>query len=219
MNQAQRRSKLAHAYLYGIVDFGYVAPSNVANITQQLLTGGADVIQLRAKGAEMDQIIHAAKQMLPLCKCAGIPFILNDFPELAVELGADGVHIGQDDGSIYEVRRRIGNEILIGRSTHSLEQAHQAMADGADYIGFGPLLPTPTKAGRPAIGLEEVSTMEAEVGRFIPAFCIGGIKMENLTEVFNAGARRCVIVSQLLTAVDVSQATAEARKVIALSDV
>ncbi len=211
MNQTQRRSKLANARLYGIVDFGYVAPSDVANITQQLLTGGADVIQLRAKGAEMDQIIIAAKQILPLCKSAGIPFILNDFPELAVELGADGVHIGQDDGSIYDVRRSIGENLLIGRSTHSLEQARKAMDDGADYIGFGPLFPTPTKAGRPAIGLEEVSKMETEVGQFVPAFCIGGIKMENLGEVLAAGARRCVIVSQLLTAPDVTKATAEAK--------
>ena len=211
MNQTQRRSKLAHARLYGIVDFGYVAPSDVVKVTQQLLTGGADIIQLRAKGAEMDQIIHAAKQILPLCKSAGIPFILNDYPELAVELGADGVHIGQDDGSIYDVRRSIGEDMLIGRSTHSLKQARNAMDDGADYIGFGPLFPTPTKAGRPAIGLEEVSKMETEVGQFLPAFCIGGIKMENLTEVLNAGAKRCVIVSQLLTAPDVRNATREAR--------
>lgn len=215
MNQDQRRSKLAHARLYGIVDFGYVAPGNVANITQQLLTGGADVIQLRAKGAEIDQIMIAARQIQPLCKAAGIPFILNDYPALAVELGADGVHIGQDDGAIYDVRRNIGEEMLLGRSTHSLDQARQAMADGADYIGFGPLFPTPTKAGRPAIGLEDVATMETEVGQFVPAFCIGGIKMENLPQVLAAGARRCVIVSQLLTAPDVSQATAEARKAIA----
>jgi thiamine-phosphate pyrophosphorylase len=214
VNQDQRRSTLAHARLYGIVDFGYVARSDVAEITQQLLIGGADVIQLRAKGAEMDQIIHAAKQILPLCKSAGIPFILNDFPELAVELGADGVHIGQDDGAIYDVRRSIGEDMLIGRSTHSLEQAHKAMDDGADYIGFGPLFPTPTKAGRPAIGLEEVSKMETEVGRFVPAFCIGGIKMENLQQVLAAGARRCVIVSQLLTAIDIQKATAAAKRVI-----
>jgi thiamine-phosphate pyrophosphorylase len=211
VNQSQRRSKLAHARLYGIVDFGYVAPSDVIQVTQQLLTGGADIIQLRAKDAEMNQIIEAAKQILPLCKSAGIPFILNDFPELAVELGADGVHIGQDDGSIYEVRSSIGEDMLIGRSTHSLEQARQAMADGADYIGFGPLFPTPTKAGRPAIGLEDVATMETEVGQYVPAFCIGGIKMENLTEVINAGAKRCVIVSKLLTAADVTKATAEAK--------
>ncbi|MES2982050.1 MAG: thiamine phosphate synthase [Verrucomicrobiota bacterium] len=214
MNQDQRRATLAHACLYGIVDFGYVAPGAVVEITQQLLTGGADVIQLRAKGAEMAQIIHAAKQILPLCKTAGIPFILNDFPELAVELGADGVHIGQDDGSIYDVRRSIGEDMLIGRSTHSLEQARNAMDDGADYIGFGPLFPTPTKAGRPAIGLEEVSKMETEVGQFVPAFCIGGIKMENLPQVLEAGAKRCVIVSQLLTAVDVTKATAEVKRAL-----
>ncbi len=219
MNQARRRSKLAHARLYGIVDFGYVAQGEVAEITRQLLAGGADVIQLRAKGAETDPIIHAAKQILPLCKSEGIPFILNDFPELAAELGADGVHIGQDDGAIHDVRRRIGDEMLIGRSTHSLEQARQAMADGADYIGFGPLFPTPTKAGRPAIGLEEVSKMENEVGRFLPAFCIGGIKMENLSAVLAAGARRCVIVSQLLTAPDPMRATAAAKKIMALGSV
>ena len=215
MNQKQRRSTLAHACLYGIVDFGYVAPSDVAKVTQQLLTGGADVIQLRAKGAEMDQIIQAAKQIIPLCKSAGIPFILNDFPELAVDLGADGVHIGQDDGSIYDVRRSIGENMLLGRSTHSLEQALKAMDDGADYIGFGPLFSTPTKAGRPAIGLEEVTKMEAEVGQFVPAFCIGGIKLENLPQVLEAGAKRCVIVSQLLTAADVTKTTREAREVIA----
>ncbi len=219
MNQEQRRSILVHACLYGIVDFGYVAPIDVVKVTQQLLIGGADVIQLRAKGAEMDQIIRAAKQILPLCKSAGIPFILNDFPALAVDLGADGVHIGQDDGSIYDVRRSIGEDMLLGRSTHSLEQARKAMDDGADYIGFGPLFPTPTKAGRPAIGLEEVAKMEAEVGQFVPAFCIGGIKMDNLPQVLAAGAKRCVIVSQLLTAPDVSQATAEARKVITVSNV
>ena len=217
MNQAQRRSKLAHAHLYGIVDFGYVSPDSVAEVTQQLLTGGADVIQLRAKGVAIDQVIHAAKTILPLCKSAGIPFILNDYPEIAVELGADGVHIGQDDGSIYEVRRTIGEEMLLGRSTHSLDQAKQALTDGADYIGFGPLFPTPTKAGRPAIGLEEVSKMENEVGQHLPAFCIGGIKMDNLQEVLNAGARRCVIVSQILTAVDINQATCEVRKIIAIN--
>ena len=101
--------------------------------------------------------------------------------------------------------------MLLGRSTHSLGQAKQALTDGADYIGFGPLFPTPTKAGRPAIGLEEVSKMETEVGQYVPAFCIGGIKMENLPQVLAVGARRCVIVSQLLTATDIQQATAEAK--------
>ena len=97
--------------------------------------------------------------------------------------------------------------MIIGRSTHSLAQARQALADGADYIGFGPLFPTPTKAGRPAIGLGDIAEMEREVGSKVPAFCIGGIKPENLAEIIASGARRCVVVSHLLTAPDISAAT------------
>ncbi|MEP2775597.1 MAG: thiamine phosphate synthase [Luteolibacter sp.] len=214
MTSEARRNRLAPARLYGIVDFGYVAENDVARVTSALLDGGADVIQLRAKGIALDVIHEAAEIILPLCKAAGIPFVLNDYPEMAVELGADGVHIGQDDGAIADVRKIVGEEMLIGRSTHSLAQAKQALADGADYIGFGPLFPTPTKEGRPAIGMEEVSRMEAEVGRELPAFCIGGIKPDNLTEVIAAGARKCVIVSHLLRAPDISTETKTAKSAI-----
>jgi thiamine-phosphate pyrophosphorylase len=201
---------ISQARLYGIVDFGYVAEDAMETVAADLIAGGADIIQLRAKGIDTETIATAARKILPLCRTAGIPFVLNDFPELAVELGADGVHIGQDDGSISEVRALVGEEMLIGRSTHSLAQAKQALEDGADYIGFGPLFPTPTKAGRPAIGLDEVTKMEADVGRFLPAFCIGGIKPDNLAQVLAAGARRCVVVSHLLLARDIA---AEARLV------
>ena len=204
----------ADARLYGIVDFGYVAEDDVEKVTADLLAGGVDILQLRAKGISPETIAAAARRIIPLCKTAGVPFILNDYPEMAAELGADGVHIGQDDGSIYDVRSRIGADMLIGRSTHSLAQAKQALADGADYIGFGPLFPTPTKAGRPSIGLEEIAEMEREVGSHIPAFCIGGIKPGNLAKVIASGARRCVVVSHLLTAPDISAATSEVKSFI-----
>ena len=204
----------AEARLYGIVDFGYVAERDVEKFAAALLSGGADIIQLRAKGIPLETIAAAARKIIPLCKAAGVPFILNDHPEMAAELGADGVHIGQDDGSIYDVRSRIPDGMIIGRSTHSLAQAKQALADGADYIGFGPLFPTPTKAGRPAIGLGDISDMEREVGSKIPAFCIGGIKPDNLGEVLAAGARRCVVVSHLLLARDIAAATRSARAAI-----
>lgn len=191
------------ARLYGIVDFGYVAEGAMQEVAAKLLAGGADILQLRAKGIPLEKIAASARKIIPHCKAAGVPFILNDHPELAVELGADGVHIGQDDGSIYDVRSRIGTDMIIGRSTHSLAQAKQALADGADYIGFGPLFPTPTKAGRPAIGLKDIAEMEREVGSKILAFCIGGIKPDNLGEVLAAGARRCVVVSHLLLAEDI----------------
>lgn len=204
----------AEARLYGIVDFGYVAGRDVEKVAAALLSGGADIIQLRAKGIPLETIAAAARKIIPLCKAAGVPFILNDHPEMAAELGADGVHIGQDDGSIYDVRSRIPEGMIIGRSTHSLAQAKQALADGADYIGFGPLFPTPTKAGRPAIGLGDISEMEREVGSKIPAFCIGGIKPDNLGEVLAAGALRCVVVSHLLLAGDIAAATRSARAAI-----
>ena len=205
----------ADARLYGIVDFGYVAEDAMEEVAANLLAGGADILQLRAKGIHQKKVAAAARKIIPLCKVAGVPFILNDHPELAMEIGADGVHIGQDDGSIYDVRSSIGVEMIIGRSTHSLAQAKQALADGADYIGFGPLFPTPTKAGRPAIGLEDIAEMEREVGSKIPAFCIGGIKPDNLGEVLGAGARRCVVVSHLLLAEDIASETRALRMLMA----
>ena len=215
MSLTDRRSQLSEALLYGIVDFGYVAEEKMGEVTSQLLNGGADVIQLRAKGIPEQTVFNVVKRIIPLCQSFGVDFILNDYPEMAMEVGADGVHIGQDDGAIADVRKIVGEEMLIGRSTHSLEQAKQALDEGADYIGFGPLYPTPTKAGRSAIGLDEVSKMEAQVGAILPAFCIGGIKPENIGKVLAAGARRCVVVSHILTAENIREATAEARKVIA----
>ncbi len=195
--------------LYAILDLGYVSEENAARVTQDLLAGGADLLQLRAKGHDLATIQRIAESLIPLCREAKVPFILNDHPELAAELDADGVHIGQDDGSLEDARAIVGPGKLIGRSTHSLDQARAALAEGFDYIGFGPLFPTPTKLGRPGIGLENIAAMERDVGSKIPAFCIGGIKRSNLPEVLAAGARRVVIVSDLLTAEDVSGATFE----------
>lgn len=200
--------------LYAILDLGYVSEENAASVTQHLLGGGADLLQLRAKGHDLSTIRRIAETLIPLCREAKVPFILNDHPALAAELDADGVHIGQDDGSLEDARAIVGPGKLIGRSTHSLDQARAALAEGFDYIGFGPLFPTPTKLGRPGIGLENIAAMEREVGSRIPAFCIGGIKRGNLAQVLAAGARRVVIVSDLLTAEDVSGATNEARRAV-----
>lgn len=196
--------------LYAILDLGYTSEETAAATTASLLAGGADLLQLRAKGKNLTAIRRVAETLIPLCRVAGVPFILNDHPGLAAALGADGVHIGQDDGPLAAARASMGPGKLIGRSTHSLYQARAALAEGFDYIGFGPLFPTPTKAGRPGIGLEDISTMEHDVGSRIPAFCIGGIKRANLAQVLAAGARRVVIVSDLLTAEDVEAATREA---------
>ncbi|MCU0780498.1 MAG: thiamine phosphate synthase [Akkermansiaceae bacterium] len=194
-------------HLYAILDLGYAADADAERVAAALLDGGAALLQLRAKGRSPEDVGVVARRVLPLCRAAGVPFIVNDHPELAAELGADGLHLGQDDGSLAAARAVVGSEMRIGRSTHSLAQARAALAEGFDYIGFGPLFPTPTKAGRPAIGLAEIAAMEHEVGAQIPAFCIGGIHPGNLAEVLAAGARRVVIVSALLTAPDIAAAT------------
>lgn len=192
--------------LYGILDLGYVTEDASVRVTAALLEGGVDLLQLRAKQQDLATIRRVAERLLPLCRAAGVPLILNDYPALAAGLDADGVHIGQDDGPLTDARAVMGTGKIIGRSTHSLEQARAALAEGFDYIGFGPLFPTPTKLGRPSIGLQNIATMEAEVGSEIPAFCIGGITAETLPEVVAAGARRIVVVSALLQAPDVASA-------------
>ena len=205
---------MTNDHLYAILDLGYVPEADAARVAGCLLDGGIDLLQLRAKSHDLATIRRVARVLFPLCRAAGVPFILNDHPALAADLGTDGLHLGQDDGPLAAARRAMGPGKLLGRSTHSLAQARAALAEGFDYIGFGPLFPTPTKPGRPAIGLADIAAMEREIGSRIPAFCIGGIRRANLTDVLAAGARRVVIVSDLLRAADVAAATREVRALI-----
>ena len=212
-------SKLAAARLYGIIDLGYVSAENVERVAAHMCEGGADIIQLRAKGHEEHFIEELANRIQPILSAAGVPFIINDHPELVPSVGADGAHVGQDDLAVADARWRAGRALagevplpIIGKSTHSVEQAVAAAESGADYIGFGPLFPTPTKAGRPAIGLADIARVHELVK--IPIFCIGGIKLGNLPEVLAAGARRVVIVSGILQAPDIAAHCREIRAML-----
>ena len=199
---------LASCRLYGIVDMGYTKPDQVEARTHALIDGGVRIIQLRAKGVELAQVKAWAVAMQSICRDRGAIFVLNDYPEMAAEIGADAVHVGQDGGSLAEVRKVVGPGVLVGRSTHSLEQAIQARQEGADYIGFGPLFPTGTKPGRPSIGLSDIAAAQEAAGD-MPLFCIGGINETTLPAVLQAGARRVVIVSWLLQQKDIAS-TAQA---------
>ena len=202
-------STLSTARLYGILDLGYVGADDLERVAESLLAGGVDVLQLRAKGADETAIEALANRLVALTERAGVPLIVNDFPQLVPSVGAQGAHVGQDDFSVADARWRAGRALagevaqpLIGKSTHSLAQAVAAEAEGADYIGFGPLFATPTKPGRPAVGLDDIRRVHEAVK--IPIFCIGGIKLENLETVIAAGARRVVIVSGMLQAPDIA---------------
>ena len=200
--------------LYGIVDMGYTAPGQVAEKASALLEGGVRILQLRAKGLPLPQVAELARVMQPLCRAAGAIFVLNDYPELAASLGADAVHVGQDAGPLAQVRAVVGPQMLVGRSTHSPQQALDALAEGADYIGFGPLFPTGTKPGRPAIGLQHIAQVQAQLGE-LPMFCIGGINAATLPDVLAAGAQRVVIVSWLLQQKNIAAAARAVNDILA----
>jgi thiamine-phosphate pyrophosphorylase len=199
---------LHDARLYGIIDLGYVDAARLERVAEQLCAGGVDLLQLRAKNASDLEIEAMASRISPITAAAGVPLIINDFAELVPSVGAQGAHVGQDDLPVADARWRAGRALageaplpLIGKSTHSVAQAVAAAAEGADYIGFGPLYATATKPGRPAIGLNDIRKVHALVT--IPIFCIGGIKLSGLDAVLAAGARRVVIVSDLLLAPDI----------------
>jgi thiamine-phosphate pyrophosphorylase len=188
--------------LYGILDLGYVRPDDALSMARRMIAGGVKILQLRAKSQSLQTIRELAKAVAPVCRESGVPFLLNDHPGLVAETGADGVHVGQDDMRVSEVRRIVGPDALIGLSTHSLGQALAACDAAPDYIGFGPLFSTPTKPDYQPVGLGEIAKVHRRVP--LPIFCIGGITLENLPEVLAAGARRVVIVSKILQAEDPS---------------
>src|SRR5574338_1536861 len=184
--------------LYGILDLGYVQPGDALRIVREMIEGGVDLIQLRGKNASIPELIQLSAELHELTATSSTPLILNDYAEIARRVPVEGVHVGQDDDNVSLARQKAGRPILIGKSTHSLEQARAAQGEGADYIGFGPIFATPTKPDYTPIGLEPIRRVHEELS--LPIFCIGGINIDNLQSVIDAGAKRVVMVSALLKA-------------------
>ena len=189
---------LMECRLYGIIDLGYVEEPDLARVAEQMIEGGVDLTQLRGKGKSLDELVGHAAKLHELTARFSTPLIVNDHAEIASRIPVEGVHVGQDDDSIEVARRKAGRSVLIGKSTHSLEQALAVQREGADYIGFGPIFATPTKPDYAPIGLADIRRVHAEVS--LPIFCIGGINIDNLQSVLDAGAKRVVMVSALLKA-------------------
>ena len=202
---AERRERLDAARLYFICD-ARPGGRELADVLGPALAGGVDVFQLRDKTAGEDDLLRAAVIARALCDDAGALFVLNDRPGLAAAAGADGVHIGQDDGPIGAARDLAGPELLIGRSTHSPDQIAAAHAERADYLGVGPVHATPTKPGRAAVGLELVT--HAAAAATLPWFAIGGLALEGIDAVTRAGATRIAVVRDIAEAADPRAAAA-----------
>jgi thiamine-phosphate pyrophosphorylase len=194
----QLRLRLTEARLYLCTDFR----DDLAEFVDAALDGGVDIVQLRAKALEAKQELAALEVMAEVCAKHGALLSVNDRADIAATIGADVLHLGQDDLPVTHARRIVGDEMLIGRSTHDQAQALAAAIEpGVDYFCTGPCWPTPTKPGRPAPGLELVRrTAEANPDR--PWFAIGGIDAGRLPEVLAAGADRAVVVRAITDAAD-----------------
>jgi thiamine-phosphate pyrophosphorylase len=203
---------LSRCQLYGILDLSYVDPLETKKVAEQMIGGGVELIQLRAKAHPAVQIATLAAELHSITFASSVPLIINEHAEIARIVPAEGVHVGQDDLPVAQVREIAGPNAVVGKSTHSVDQAIRAFYEGADYIGFGPIFATPTKPEYPPIGLEEIRKVHEAVR--IPIFCIGGIKVDNLPEVIEAGARRVVIVSGLLQATDIASYARSAKELL-----
>jgi thiamine-phosphate pyrophosphorylase len=180
------------------------SPEEFVRLAEQLVQARVHIIQLRAKNLNDRDLLARARQLRQLTRGTGTLFIMNDRPDLAVLAKADGVHVGQEELSVSEARRIVGPEMLIGVSTHNIEQARQAVLEGADYIGLGPTFPSGTKTFSHFPGLDFLRQAAAEIR--LPAFAIGGITRENLAQVMETGIRRVAVSSAVLNADDPTEA-------------
>jgi thiamine-phosphate pyrophosphorylase len=194
-DRARAAERLRAARLYLALEAGAIE-----DVVERALSGGVDMVQLRDKDAPDDDIVAAGRELRVLCEAHDALLIVNDRPDLALACGADGVHVGQEDERVDGVREAVGERLLIGLSTHSEAQIQAAESSGADYYAVGPVHETPTKPGRPAVGLELVRHAAAVATK--PWFAIGGIDPENVSEVAAAGARRIVVVRAIRDADD-----------------
>jgi thiamine-phosphate pyrophosphorylase len=196
------RERLADTRLYLVCDARPRAFLDAA------LRGGADLIQLRDKSLSDEELVAAAKTFRAAADAHGALFILNDRPDLVEACHADGVHVGQDDGTPAQAREAVGPDRIVGRSTHAPAQADAADADpDVDYLAVGPVHATPTKPGRPAVGLEYVKYAASTVSK--PWFAIGGLDAQTLPAVREAGATRAVVVRAITDAPDPESAARE----------
>jgi thiamine-phosphate pyrophosphorylase len=175
------------------------------------IAGGVDVVQLREKELDDDAILRRAVLLQGLCSAAGVPFILNDRPDLAARLGADGVHVGQDDMAAAQARELVGPDKIVGLSTHAPAELVAALGEPVDYVSAGPVVATPTKPGRPGTGISyvtEAARLCAEHTPPMPFFVTGDARPSTVGEMVAAGARCFVAVRWLTSAADPAAAAA-----------
>ena len=196
--------------LYGVTDRAWTGRLTLREQVEQALMGGATIIQLREKQLDQDSFIKEAVEMKALCSSYGVPLIINDNVDVALKSGADGVHVGIEDMSVAQIRKRTGSGFIIGATAKTVEQAKNAEAAGADYLGVGAVFPSPTKKNAIRITTEQLKEICSSVK--IPAVAIGGITLENLHELYGGGMSGIAVVSALFAAEDIKSAAERLKK-------
>ncbi len=191
--------------LYVILDRGAARGRDLPGLLEGVLAGGCRMVQLRDKHMPLAELYPVAGALRERCRQAGALFIVNDRADLALALGADGLHVGQDDLPAAAARRLLSPRMILGVSTHDPRQARQAHADGADYIAVGSMFPTGTKAGFHLVGPQLVSELRSEIA--VPLVAIGGITVDNVDQVIAAGADGVAVISAVCGAPDPEEAT------------
>lgn len=196
--------------LYAVTDRAWVGKLTLPQQVEAALKGGATCVQLREKNLADSSILAEAREISALCKQYRVPFILNDNVALAVQCGADGVHLGQEDMDPAEARRILGPDAIIGVSAHNVAEAKAAVAAGADYLGCGAMFATTTKTNVTALPKETLRAICAAVG--VPVVAIGGISKQNLLSLAHCGEAGVALVSAIFAAEDIEEECRELRK-------
>jgi thiamine-phosphate pyrophosphorylase len=191
---------------------------DLPHFIERCVQGGVDVVQLREKSLDARPLLERARIANHVCRDLGVPFILNDRPDLALECDADGVHVGQDDASPELARRIVGPDRIVGLSTHAPSELEAALKEDVDYVSAGPVTPTPTKPGRPGTGSGYIVVATAAVENSdrtgLPIFVTGGVSPESIPDLRRAGARRFVVVRYLTESDDPESAARRLREAI-----
>ncbi len=199
-----------HMLLYAVTDRAWTEEKTLYQQVEEALRGGVTCVQLREKKMDYEEFLQEAKEIHALCLQYGVPFIVNDNVEVAVACGAEGIHVGQEDMSAGDVRRRVGDGMILGVSVHTVEEARKAVRNGADYLGLGAVFPTRTK--------DDVDQMPGETLRAIceavdvPIVAIGGINRGNIGKLAGSGVDGVALVSAIFSAVDIENTCRELKK-------
>ena len=198
-----------HMLLYAVTDRAWTGKQTLYEQVEAALKGGVTCVQLREKELDETAFLQEAKELCALCRRYGVPFLVNDNVEIAIACGADGIHVGQEDLAAGEVRRRVGENMILGVSVHTVEEAFQAVRDGADYLGLGAVFPTSTKTDVEQMSNETLRAICDAVD--VPIVAIGGINRGNILRLAGSGVDGVALVSAIFSAEDIEGTCRELR--------